>query len=205
METLNKHKNYKVHPDDPDVRGWNVLIEDGTEVGQVDDLVVDTDSMTVSYLDLVREDHADRKKYHFLIPLTQVNFSRFDKRVRVEADSRQFLNSYPRFTGDIPHDYEDKVRQYYSDSHIRKDPERVSGVYDEEKVYANRTESDPQGRKESPYGAEYERLKRYPENLKEKINVLEKQKHSKEMSKLEMERDIALINEEITQLIARLK
>jgi len=194
-----------VHPDDPDVRGWNVLVDDGTELGLVDDLVVDTENMTVRYLDLVREDHEDKKKYHYLIPLSQVNFNKFDKRVRVDADSRHFLHTYPRYTDEIPRDYEDRVNKYYSEGYIRKDTETVSGSYDEERVYSNRTDTDVYGKRESPFGSEYEKLKRHPENLKEKIKVLEKQKQSKEMRKLEMERDIALINEEITQLIARLK
>ena len=62
-----------------------------------------------------------------------------------------------------------------------------------------------EGKRESIFGNDYEKIKDYPENWDEKINPLEKQKQLKELRKLEMERDIALINEEIIQLKARLK
>ena len=75
METLNKTRGYKVHPDDVDVRGWNVLAED-VNLGTVDDLVLDTQQMNVKYLDLIKQDNVERKNYHYLIPLDQVNFNR---------------------------------------------------------------------------------------------------------------------------------
>lgn len=216
METLNKQKKYKVHPDDPDVRGWTVIIED-TRLGAVDDLVLDKNSMTVQYLDLIREDHTERKNFHYLIPLDQVHFKMEEQQVRVETDPDHFITAYPRYSGEIPHDYDERVRNYYSEGTIRKKSGKArrhedKRVYEDDKIYADKTEerfqelkTEGEERKESPFGTEYERLKRNPENLKEKISVLEKHKHRKQLKMIEMERDIALINEEITKQIARLK
>ena len=48
--------DFKVSDDDPDVRGWVVRAEDGTEIGRVDDLMVDTRAMRVQALDVLAAD-----------------------------------------------------------------------------------------------------------------------------------------------------
>jgi hypothetical protein len=44
--------NYRVAEGNPDVRGWDVLGADGKKIGEVDDLLVDTEGLRVLYLDV---------------------------------------------------------------------------------------------------------------------------------------------------------
>jgi len=49
---LRRLRNYQVAPGDPDVRGWLVLGADGRMIGEVDDLLVDTEALRARYLDV---------------------------------------------------------------------------------------------------------------------------------------------------------
>jgi hypothetical protein len=44
--------NFRIAEGDPDVRGWNVLGADGRKIGEVDELLVDTQGLRVRYLDV---------------------------------------------------------------------------------------------------------------------------------------------------------
>ncbi|MBA2632924.1 MAG: PRC-barrel domain-containing protein [Chloroflexi bacterium] len=48
--------DFEVHEDDPDVRGWVVLSEDGEKIGEVEDLLIDVPARKVRYLDVDVED-----------------------------------------------------------------------------------------------------------------------------------------------------
>lgn len=52
VKPLSHLHNYRVSEGDPDVRGWEVLGADGRKMGEVDDLLVDTEALTVRYLDV---------------------------------------------------------------------------------------------------------------------------------------------------------
>lgn len=49
---LSKLHNFRISEGDPDVRGWEVLGADGRKIGEVDDLLVDTEALKVRYLDV---------------------------------------------------------------------------------------------------------------------------------------------------------
>src|SRR5215210_412475 len=44
--------NFRIAEGDPDVRGWDVLGADGRKIGEVDELLVDTQGLRVRYLDV---------------------------------------------------------------------------------------------------------------------------------------------------------
>ena len=44
--------NYRIAEGDPDVRGWEVLGADGGKIGEVDDLLVDTQALKARYLEV---------------------------------------------------------------------------------------------------------------------------------------------------------
>jgi photosynthetic reaction center H subunit len=48
--SLARLRGYRITPGDPDVHGWQVYAADGRNLGQVDDLLVDTAAMQVRYL-----------------------------------------------------------------------------------------------------------------------------------------------------------
>lgn len=50
MQPISELSNYKVEEGDIDPRGWTVISNDGTRIGTVDDLIVDTRAMKVRYL-----------------------------------------------------------------------------------------------------------------------------------------------------------
>lgn len=52
LTPLRKLLHYRIAAGDPDVRGWEVLGSDGRKIGEVDDLLVDTDLLRARYLDV---------------------------------------------------------------------------------------------------------------------------------------------------------
>ena len=206
MDSLNNNnRKYQVHPDDVDARGWEIFSA-GNRLGQVNDLIWDTYSMKVKYLDVVSEDASDKKKYHYLIPLDHVDFNAQHKSVNFDTNYQHFSESYPKYINEYPKDYDEKVKVYFSDDATRGFPDRFSRSAEDEVLYEKRTNREnTEITEEPPMGSQYERIKDHPGNWEEKINTLEKQKQLKEMKLLEMERDIALINEEIIKNKARLK
>lgn len=52
LEPLSRLPNHEVERHQPDPRGWSVVNGDGRHVGRVKDLLVDTDRMTATYVDV---------------------------------------------------------------------------------------------------------------------------------------------------------
>jgi photosynthetic reaction center H subunit len=52
LTPLRRLRDYRIAHGDPDVRGWQVLGADGRPIGEVDDLLVDTEALRVRYLDV---------------------------------------------------------------------------------------------------------------------------------------------------------
>jgi hypothetical protein len=52
LERLSRLRDYDVDRNEPDPRGWTVIGRDGHAVGEVQDLIVDTERMTAIYLDV---------------------------------------------------------------------------------------------------------------------------------------------------------
>lgn len=92
MERLSRLHNYDVSRHDPDPRGWKVVDESGRTVGEVSDLLVDTDRMTASYLDV----ELDTKLFdlrdddpHVLVPVDRAH--RDGRRLVVEELNRKWV------------------------------------------------------------------------------------------------------------------
>lgn len=52
LERLSRLRDYEVDRHEPDPRGWTVVNRDGRSVGEVKDLIVDTNRMAATYLDV---------------------------------------------------------------------------------------------------------------------------------------------------------
>lgn len=105
----------------PDPRGWRVLASDGTEVGKVHDLIVDTGSMRTRYLD-VKLDH-DRVSatatatagqrnddWDVLVPIGSAQLAQDSDEVMLPSLSTTQLATLPAFDhGEITRDYENSV------------------------------------------------------------------------------------------------
>lgn len=88
LKSLDDLDNYEVADGEPDPRGWEVC-SGSTKIGEVDDLIVDTGSMKVRYLDVDLEDEAlgdlrDRGSEHVSIPV---------ERVQLDYERRQVILS----------------------------------------------------------------------------------------------------------------
>jgi sporulation protein YlmC with PRC-barrel domain len=55
LQRFSDMEDVEVAEDDPDVRGWDVVTRDGQDIGEVKDLLVDTDSMKVRCLEIELE------------------------------------------------------------------------------------------------------------------------------------------------------
>jgi sporulation protein YlmC with PRC-barrel domain len=52
LERLSRMREYDVDRHEPDPRGWTVMNREGQNVGEVKDLIVDTERMAATYLDV---------------------------------------------------------------------------------------------------------------------------------------------------------
>lgn len=110
--------DFKVHEDDPDVRGWNVYDSTGNEIGEVENLIVDRTARKVRYLVIEIEDDLNRHRNlnffesvgedvkdffgddndrHIIVPIGTVTLDEDNKRViSGSLTARHFANS-PRY------------------------------------------------------------------------------------------------------------
>lgn len=114
---LNQLDDFRVSDGDPDVRGWDVLSADGKRIGEVDELLVDTDAMKVRYLDVDVEASllAGESGRHVLIPIGYARLERDGNRVIVEAMEAAALATLPAY-GHTPltRDFEQSVRDSFA-------------------------------------------------------------------------------------------
>ena len=73
LQKLNDTPDLRVTPGDPDPRGWEVDAADGSPVGRVTDLIVDTTDMKARYLDVEVNPGLSRQgDLHVLVPTESV-------------------------------------------------------------------------------------------------------------------------------------
>ena len=80
LKRLSKTSDYEVAPNETDVRGWTVVGRDGSSIGKVDDLLIDTSRMKVAQLD-VDVKGGD----HVRVPAEDVQIDRTRREVRIEG------------------------------------------------------------------------------------------------------------------------
>ena len=112
---LSELDGFKVAKGDPDVRGWDVVASDGTEVGEVEDLLVDTISMKVRYLDVeLDDDRFGVDDRHVLVPIGQARLDDDNDDVLVNMDANAFASLPPYTRGTFSREYETSLRQGFS-------------------------------------------------------------------------------------------
>jgi uncharacterized protein (TIGR02271 family) len=86
---------------DPDVRGWQVITTDGREIGEVDDLIVDTAAMKVRYLevDIDRSTFGLSEDRRVALPAEVVGIDRDNKKVVVSGMSAEHITKLPAYEG----------------------------------------------------------------------------------------------------------
>ena len=113
--------DFKVADGYPDIRGWDVKTADGSRIGKVKDLVVDTGAMRVRYLDVeldrsVRDlardattpgDQGDDR--HVLLPIGDLRLDDDHDDVLVDNLSAAQIGALPRHGGQFSSDYESRL------------------------------------------------------------------------------------------------
>jgi len=100
---------YKVADDDPDVRGWAFVGNDGSHLGVVDSLIVDQEAEKVRYLDVKLDKaftHSDSDR-HILVPIGLAKVHEDKDEVLLNEIDRSVLLDCPIYRGDgVTLDYE---------------------------------------------------------------------------------------------------
>ena len=136
---LHDLEDYKVHHDDPDVRGWTVKLDTGETVGTVDNLIVDRAAEQVRYLE-VRGDanfygtYRDRSSYldndfHegykagtdelVIVPVGMVQLDRSNKSCSLSGVTADYIGLAPRYRrgSALRPRYEIETLHYYDNNH----------------------------------------------------------------------------------------
>src|SRR5215218_4778334 len=133
----------------PDVRGWDVLAADGTRVGEVKDLVVDTGAMRTRYLDieLNKELRSARAgdEGHVLVPIGSARLQDDDDRVLLSGVSIDQVAALPA--------YDDRLLQGDASRFAQDD-------FDDRRFYGRRGRADARA---GTAGAEEARVTRAEE------------------------------------------
>lgn len=110
-------EDLQVSEADTDPRGWTVVTGDGTEIGEVAELIVDRREMTARYLDVAVDEEilelepVDR---HVLIPVSRTRLHADDEYVSVDGLFARDLKDYPPYAGlPLARDREREIDEIY--------------------------------------------------------------------------------------------
>lgn len=116
---LDQLRDFEIAEGDPDVRGWAVISSDGREIGEVDEVLIDTSVMKVRYLDVAVFDDllADGEERHILVPIGYARLDETDDQIFVDGLSSDRLRQIPPYGRErIAPDYEESVRMHFDPS-----------------------------------------------------------------------------------------
>lgn len=120
LRYLNEDDDYKVHHNDPDIRGWDIYTTTGEEIGEVENLIFDPVTKKVRYAVVELEDdlfqsndRTFRERFvatvndifdndddqHILIPMGLISVNKDDKRLTVRGTQPAvYYANAPRYT-----------------------------------------------------------------------------------------------------------
>lgn len=136
---LKELKDYQVAKGDPDVRGWEVLSNDGRRIGKVEELLVDTAAMRVRYLEIDLDNDLRNlaqggtgpgtKSDNILIPIGSAQLHEKDDRITVDL-LHSLVTGMPGYNrGTFNREYETNLRRHF-DRDYQHDPARDRDFYE---------------------------------------------------------------------------
>lgn len=170
---LGELDDYKVADGDPDIRGWDVTTQDGRKVGEVDELLVDTEAMRVRYIAVDLNDDLAGDDRSVLVPIGAAHLDDEADRVLVVGISREQFTTLPEYRREaFDRDYESSVLSSFQGSDRDVDRSRESrqpadtapDARHDEDYYANR-QFDDSGFFRQKRGAREARVVRSEEEL----------------------------------------
>ena len=104
-------EDYMVIDPVPDFRDWPVTLPDGSRIGKVDDLIIDTSSMAARYLEVhvSRDVHLGHDERWILVPVEAIHVDADQAHVVMDHLPRGGLNGAPRQRGRVPTNEEQRV------------------------------------------------------------------------------------------------
>lgn len=147
--------DYEMGEGQPDIRGWTVKDTQGNTIGEVEDLIFDTQSLKVRYMILDLEGNVlDLEPRDVLVPIGVAQIDSDDDDVLLPNMTAAQLQSLPKYEkGGIGRDLEDSVKGIFggvgaagaaagaalTGGSDRDDDYYNHDVYDEDNLYRNRT------------------------------------------------------------------
>lgn len=132
---LDQAGDYEIAEGEPDVRGWEVTSTDGEKLGEVRNLLVDTDAMKVRYLDVETSGTGRTGSTHVLLPIGYATLRRAEKDVMVERLNRSTIDTLPAWDGGpVTREYESRIREA-TDPDFQPDDASMYGEEREETGY----------------------------------------------------------------------
>lgn len=113
IERIDRLDDIRVAKGDPDPRGWVVFGGDGSELGRIDHLLGDTQSMRVVYLVMKVERSVAEDEHHVLIPAGYAALEEHQNRVRVDPlDAGRILEA-PTYDGTLDREGARALEAFY--------------------------------------------------------------------------------------------
>lgn len=144
LTPLKELKKFRVASGEPDIRGWPVFTSSGRELGDVEDLLVDTTRGEVVMLDVDMRG-SDR---HSLAPLRAAWIDRGSKRVVLDGAQFNADEEFPSLarTGDLSDDevrqFGERYRSTYGDRALEADEDLRLRHRDDELRFGRRATDD---------------------------------------------------------------
>ncbi len=130
---LSDMDDFEIADGEPDIRGWHVKSMDGRKIGEVDDLLVDTQLMKVRYMEVSLDDDlgTDDQHRHAVLPIgsARVDDDEDEVVVNVRADDLRGLPPYTRdsFTRDDENSLLQRLTGAAADSADSASAQRTQG------------------------------------------------------------------------------
>ena len=110
-----KGSDFKMADGDPDIRGWDVKDSSGKQLGEVEELIFDTQSLKVRYLVVdLEENDFDLEEKEVLVPVGIAELHQRDDDVILTGISADQLRALPEYDEDrFDTDHETSVRNVF--------------------------------------------------------------------------------------------
>ena len=107
---LGELDDFKVADGDPDIRGWDVTTQQGDKVGEVDELLVDTQAMKVRYIAVDLDESVTGSDRKVLVPIGAAQLDDDEDRVLVVGISADQFATLPEYQREaFGRDYESSL------------------------------------------------------------------------------------------------
>ncbi len=108
---LSEMDDFEIADGEPDIRGWDVRAANGDKIGDVEDLLVDSASLRVRYIEVELEKDlvANNDRRHALIPIGSARLNDDKDDVMISLDSKRLLALPPYVRGTLSREYEQSL------------------------------------------------------------------------------------------------